>query len=208
MAHTVSRKPRPVSPRPQPKPAPTKNNSKGSFLGKTIKGVLIATGAVTIANLGRKLAVQAPTALAEDWCEGLTKEHKATLAVLDQLEQVSPDHPEKRTVLLTNLTHMITKHAMQEEQVIYPMLRREEGDDSADALNLDHGQVKSHLYELAHFDNADPRFTETLATLRSDLEVHMREEEDTLFPALRARLSDEENKRLTREMNLAGLVLA
>lgn len=208
MAHSVSRKPRPVSTKPQSRPAPTKKDGKGSFLGRSIKGVLIATGAVAIANLGRKLAVQAPTALADDWCEGLTREHKATLAVIDQLEQVSPDHPERRTVLLTSLTHMITKHAMQEEQVIYPMLRRADGDESADALNRDHGAVKSHLYELAHFEKADPRFAETLAALRSDLEAHMREEEDTLFPALREMLSDEENKRLTREMNMAGLMLA
>lgn len=181
---------------------------ESSMLGTSIKGLLLTAGAMTLANLGRKLAVQAPTAMAHDWCDGLAKEHKATLAVLEKLEQVSPEHPHRRTALLTSLTHMISKHALQEENVIYPMLRRKEGDETAASLNSDHGSVKAILYELAHMDKADTGFSDLLSTLRGELEDHMRDEEDRLFPALRQSLSDEENSRLTREMNMAGLMLA
>lgn len=187
---------------------PQDTRTKNSFLGSTVKGLLLTAGVAAIANLGRKLAVQAPTAMAQDWCAGLTKEHKATLAVIDTLQDVSPDHPERRTAMLVSLTHMISKHALQEENVIYPMLRRGEDAQSADSLNRDHGEVKAMLYELGHMDKADPAFAETLAQLRGALEEHMREEEDTLFPALRDRLSDDENRKLTREMNMAGLMLA
>jgi len=179
-----------------------------SVLGTSIKGLLLTTGAMALANLGRKLVVQAPTAMAHDWCDGLGKEHKATLAVLEKLEQVSPEHPHRRTALLTSLTHMISKHALQEENVIYPMLRRKEGDETAASLNSDHGSVKAILYELARMDKADAGFSDLLSTLRGELEDHMRDEEDRLFPALRQSLSDEENSRLTREMNMAGLMLA
>lgn len=179
-----------------------------SVLGTSIKGLLLTAGAMALANLGRKLVVQAPTAMAHDWCDGLGKEHKATLAVLEKLEQVSPEHPHRRTALLTSLTHMISKHALQEENVIYPMLRRKEGDETAASLNSDHGSVKAILYELARMDKADAGFSDLLSTLRGELEDHMRDEEDRLFPALRQSLSDEENSRLTREMNMAGLMLA
>ncbi|WP_017670707.1 hemerythrin domain-containing protein [Blastomonas sp. AAP53] len=185
--------------------------TEGSILGSSVKGLLITAGVAAIANLGRKLAVQAPTAMAEDWCEGLAGEHKATLAVIDKLQDVTGDHPRQRAILLTNLTHMISKHALQEENVIYPVLRRGEDNaaaEAADSLNRDHGQVKAMLYELAHMDKGDPAFGETLGELRSALEEHMREEEDILFPALRTRLSDDENRKLTREMNMAGLMLA
>jgi iron-sulfur cluster repair protein YtfE (RIC family) len=161
-----------------------------------------------IANLGRKLAVQAPTATAQDWCEGLIREHKATLAVIDKLERVSTEHPERRAMLLMNLKHMIAKHALQEENVIYPMLRRGENSGTADSLNSEHGEVKAMLYELGHMDKGDPAFADTLGRLRNALEEHMREEEETLFPALRERLSDEDNRKLSREMNMAGLMLA
>lgn len=184
------------------------DRSQTSLLGASVKGILIAAGALAIANLGRKLAVQAPTAMAGDWCDGLIAEHKATLVVIDKLEKVSAEHPAKRAMLLTSLTHMVTKHALQEEQVIYPMLRRQTDADIADALNGDHGAVKAQLYELAHMGKHDSAFGETLAALRSNLEAHMREEEDVLFPALRTSLSDEKNRTLSQEMNMAGLLLA
>ncbi|MFN3474905.1 MAG: hemerythrin domain-containing protein [Blastomonas sp.] len=184
------------------------STQESSLLGTSLKGLLLTAGAMTFANLSRKLAVQAPTAMAPDWCDGLAREHKATLAVLQKLEEVSTDHPHRRTALLTSLTHMISKHALQEENVIYPMLRRKEGDDTAGSLNSDHGAVKAILYELAHMDKSDPGFADLLGKLRGELENHMREEEDELFPALRQSLSDEENTRLTREMNMAGLMLA
>jgi iron-sulfur cluster repair protein YtfE (RIC family) len=187
----------------------THNGQGGSsILGSSVKGLLITAGVAAIANLGRKMAVQAPTAMAHDWCEGLIKEHKATLAVIDKLEQLSPDQTDRRAMLLMNLTHMIAKHAMQEENVIYPVLRRGEDGQVADALNSDHGEVKAMLYELGHMEKGDPAFGETLGRLRTALDDHMRQEENELFPALRARLSDEENKKLSREMNMAGLMLA
>lgn len=187
----------------------TPNGQGGSsILGSSVKGLLLTAGVAAIANIGRKMAVQAPTAMAQDWCEGLIKEHKATLAVIDKLEQLSPEQTDRRAMLLMNLKHMITKHAMQEENVIYPVLAQGGEDDAAKSLNSDHGEVKAMLYELGHMDKGDPAFAETLGRLRSALEEHMRQEEQELFPALRERLSDEENRKLSREMNMAGLILA
>ena len=90
----------------------------------------------------------------------------------------------------------------------FPVLGQGGEGDAAKSLNSDHGEVKAMLYALGHMDKGDPAFNETLGRLRSALEEHMRQEEDELFPALRERLSDEENKKLSREMNMAGLILA
>lgn len=62
--------------------SPPSTAQKPSLLGTTLKGLLLTAGAMTFANLSRKLAVQAPTAMPHDWCDGLAKEHNATLAVL------------------------------------------------------------------------------------------------------------------------------
>jgi hemerythrin superfamily protein len=178
------------------------------LVGSTVKSILVTAGVAAVANIGRKMIVQAPTAMSEDWFEGLAKEHQATLDVIDQMLQTSADHPQKRAMLLMNLNHMLTKHAMQEEHVIYPMLRREEDTETVDSLNSEHGEVKALLYELGEMDKSAPAFTETLEELREALEEHMREEEEVLFPALRKRLSDEENRKMSRSMNLAGFALA
>jgi iron-sulfur cluster repair protein YtfE (RIC family) len=178
------------------------------LVGSTVKSILVTAGVAAVANIGRKMIVQAPTAMSEDWFEGLAKEHQATLDVIDQMLQTSADHPQKRAMLLMNLKHMLAKHAMQEEHVIYPMLRREEDTETVDSLNSEHGEVKALLYELGEMDKSAPAFTETLEELREALEEHMREEEEVLFPALRKRLSDEENRKMSRSMNLAGFALA
>ncbi|WP_073974721.1 hemerythrin domain-containing protein [Erythrobacter donghaensis] len=184
-----------------------RNQEPSSFIATAARSVLVTAGVAAIANLGRKAMTQAPTAMARDWCEGLTREHEATLAAIDKLMATSAEHPQRRTMQLTAIKHMITKHALQEENVIYPMIAREAADATGE-LNKEHGEVKAMLFELTRMDKADPGFATTLAQLRSALEEHMREEEDELFPALRERLSDEENRKLTRAMNMAGVMVA
>jgi hemerythrin-like domain-containing protein len=185
----------------------TRHEKPAGVIANAAKSVLVTAGVAALANLGRKVVTQAPTAMASDWCEGLTREHEATLAAIDKLLATSIDHPQRRTVQLAAIKHMIGKHALQEENVIYPMLARESG-DATGALNKEHGQVKAMLFELSRMDKADVGFATTLAQLRTALEEHMREEEDVLFPALRERLSEAENRKLTREMNLAGVMVA
>ncbi|WP_285713851.1 hemerythrin domain-containing protein [Erythrobacter oryzae] len=177
------------------------------IIATTARSVLVTAGVAALANLGRKALTQAPTAMARDWCEGLTREHEATLAAIDKLMATSADHPGSRTMQLNAIKHMIAKHALQEENVIYPMIAREAG-DAAGELNKEHGEVKAMLFELTRMDKTDPAFATTLAQLRGALEEHMREEEDVLFPALRERLSDDENRKLTRAMNMAGVMVA
>ncbi len=184
------------------------NADAASFLSNTAKSVLLTAGVAALANLGRKMAVQAPTAMASDWADGLAREHAATLAAIDKLVEVPPMSVQRRTLGLTSLKHMIAKHALQEENVVYPMLRREESEEAFRALHEEHGEVKAMLFELGDMDKSDPAFEETLMRLRGVLEEHMRKEEEVLFPALRARLSEEENRKLARAMNMAGVLVA
>jgi len=185
----------------------TRHGEPSSIVFTAAKSVLVTAGVAAIANLGRKALTQAPTAMARDWCEGLTREHEATLAAIDKLMATSIDHSSSRTVQLAAIKHMIAKHALQEENVIYPMIAREAADATGE-LNKEHGEVKAMLFELTRMDKTDPAFATTLAHLRGALEEHMREEEDVLFPALRERLSEDENRKLTRAMNMAGVMVA
>lgn len=179
-----------------------------SVIASAAKSVLVTAGVAALANIGRKIVTQAPTAMASDWCEGLIREHEATLAALDKLAAISAEHPQRRAVQLTMLKQLITKHALEEENVVYPMLRHGGDGDAVGDLHKDHGEVKAMLYELSQMDKADPAFDVTLEGLRSSLQEHMRQEEEVLFPALRAQLSDEENRKLTRTMNMAGVMVA
>lgn len=176
---------------------------------QTIAGAT-AAGAVlgVLAMIGRKAVVQAPTFLAGDWDEALAAEHQATLKVFDALEATDETSTTKRGALLANLKHMLAKHAMEEENVIYPALRDAGEKEAADHLNADHGYVKQYLYELDMMPNSSPAFLTTLRKFRTDIETHMREEEDELFPRLKAKLTPEKTAQLTKAMNKEGFKLA
>ena len=169
-------------------------------------GVGIALG--LLAALGRKAAVQAPTALAEDWATALAAEHKVALALFDKLEATEPGATAKRATLLAQLKHALARHALEEENVVYPALRQTGRTAEADELNAEHGYVKQYLYELENSPKGTPEWLAKLREFRSEIEDHMRDEEDRLFPALRGELTDEQNKALAAAMNKEGFKLA
>ncbi len=178
--------------------------SQGALIGTAVAGAALGVAAM----IGRKIAVQAPTALAGDWDEALAAEHKATLAVFDAIEATTTKNTTKRAMLLAQLKHALSKHALQEENAVYPALRDAGETEAADHLNNDHGYVKQYLYELTNCPKDSERFLEIVRKFRSDIERHMEEEEATLFPALKAKLSDEANRALTTAMNKEGFKLA
>ncbi len=169
-----------------------------------------AAGLVTglAVNLGRKAVVQAPSVMAGDWLEALKTEHALALALFDKIEATSDTEPAKRAVLLTQLKHALGKHAFTEENVIYPALRDWGDKADADKLNHDHGYVKQYLYELDALDNSSSAFLARVAAFRADLEAHIREEEDAIFPPLHAALGDTKNAEITALANKEGFKLA
>lgn len=176
-------------------------------------GKLIAAGAAGLAvglaaNVARKLAVQAPTMLSGEWDQALKAEYQLTLKVFDAIEATTEKNTTKRATLLMNLKHMLAKHAMEEENAVYPALRDAGDAESADHLNNDHGYVKQYLYDLTVMAKDSPAWIAKVRKFRADIEKHMREEEDTLFPQLKAKLSAEQNKALTAAMNKEGLKIA
>lgn len=176
-------------------------------------GVLLAGaagfGLGLLAAVGRRAAVQAITAAAGDWFEGLKAEHKLAMGIIETLEQTTEADTKKRKALLLSLQHVLGKHAIQEEDVIYCALRAGGHAAEADELGNEHNaEVKQGLYDLEQIDKASPAWLARLRELKADIEAHVRKEEDEIFPALRASLSDEENKKLTIRMNFEGFKVA
>ena len=188
----------------------TGSAAKGSGGGFGMVAGAVAGGAALgiLAMLGRKAAVQAPTALAGNWGEALVVEHQATLKVFDAIEATDENNTIKRSMLLSHLKHALLKHAVEEENVIYPALREIGQREAADALTKEHGYVKQYLYELENTPTASPDWIAKVRAFRKDIEEHMQEEEMKLFPMLRSQLSEERNKALTAQMNKEGFKVA
>lgn len=186
----------------------TASKGGGSNLGMVAGAVAGGAALGILAMFGRKAVVQAPTALAGNWDEALVVEHQATLKVFDQIEATDEHNTVKRGMLLSHLKHALLKHAVEEENVIYPALREIGQRDAADALTKEHGYVKQYLYELENIPSASLDWIAKVREFRADIEKHMQEEEMHLFPMLRSQLSEERNKQLTATMNKEGFKVA
>lgn len=183
--------------------------SKATTPGQSMAFGAAAGFAVGLAaNFVRKAAVQSPTALAGNWDVALSAEHAAALKIFDLIERTDDKATGRRATLLAQLKHAVGKHAVQEENVIYAMVRDHGLTEAADHLNHEHGYVKQYFFELTEMAKDDPAWLPKVKEFRAMIENHMREEESDLFPKLRSKLSDEQNKHVTAAMNKEGFKLA
>ena len=160
------------------------------------------------ANVVRKIFVQAPTFAAGEWDDALAAEHRATLALFDQIEKTEDSHRARRAMLLTQIGHALAKHAIEEENAVYPAVREADSAHDADALNGEHGYVKTYLYELGNMPAEGAAWLAKARKLRALLEEHIKMEETEVFPALKRALTEEQNAKLTAAVNREGLKLA
>jgi hemerythrin superfamily protein len=180
------------------------NANTGVVVGAAVAGAALGLAA----NAGRKLFVQMTSGATGDWFDALKTEHKLTLAIFDKIEATDDSQTMMRSHLLAKLKYALTKHALEEENVIYPALRQANESDDADELTSEHGYVKTYLYELETLPNDSAQWLARVRDFRAMIEEHMREEENDIFPALRGKLSQEQNAKLTTMMNKEGFKFA
>jgi iron-sulfur cluster repair protein YtfE (RIC family) len=131
----------------------------------------------------------------------LIRQHRALLSLLDKMEQVPAGDRAKRTLLFLAFKRTIGKHAMAEEDVVYPLLKTQaERHEATQKLYREHASMKIHLFELEHALDQQEGWREAVSALRSEIEPHAREEEEIEFPRLRELLDQSGTTRLSREI--------
>jgi hemerythrin-like domain-containing protein len=178
--------------------------NSGPLIGAALAGAAIGFAA----NYGRKLLMQGMEAMAGDWDEILATEHDMTLAIFDKMLATDESQTFKRKMLLMKLTHALDKHAHQEEMVVYPALREAGIRVEADQLEVEHGEVKTYLYELQEMGADAPNWLEKVREFRALISRHVHMEEEQVFPSFKRDLSEEQNGRITTLVNRDGFWMA
>jgi len=178
--------------------------SWGEGAGPIIAAALGGAAIGIAANYGRKFVTQAMTGVAGDWDEVLATEHKLTLAVFDKMLATDSSQTWKRSMILMQLTHMLDKHAHEEEMVVYPALRDAGQAVEADQLNGEHGYIKTFLYELGQMGPDSPMWLDKVREFRNLVASHARMEEDQVFPTFKRNLDEEQNAKITGLVNKDG----
>jgi hemerythrin superfamily protein len=180
------------------------NGQTGFLAAAAMAGAAVGLAA----NYGRKLVVQGLAGASGDWVDALVAEHDAVRALFDKLEATEDGQTWIRAHTLTKIRNALGKHALEEENVIYPALREANQTHDADALGGEHGYIKTYLYQLDTMPKEGPAWLAKVREFRAMLEEHMRMEEVEVFPAFRASLTEEQSARLTAAMSREGMKLA
>jgi len=139
----------------------------------------------------------------QDVVDILVTDHHEVEALFVELE-TRQGTPEYRRQLVDVVIAELVRHAIAEEAYVYPTARKAlpDGDQIAEHEIAEHADAERTMKDLESVDPSDPRFDELLAHLTSTIRHHVQEEENDLFPRLRAATAREEL------VELAGKVTA
>jgi hemerythrin superfamily protein len=140
----------------------------------------------------------------DDVVAELIVDHREAQELLARLQgdTLSPD---ERQDTMEHLITELVRHAIAEESYLYPAVedRVPNGKAIADKERADHQEVEEALKQLEGEDPHDPANRPTLVKLATDLQQHITDEEDNLFPALRAVYSEAELRELGDKVRTA-----
>ena len=179
-------------------------SNAGPLVGATLAGLALGLAA----NYGRKALMQGVEATAGDWDEVLAAGHEMALAIFDKMLATDETQVMRRKMLLMKLTHALDKHAHQEEMVVYPALREAGVRVEADQLEVEHGEVKTYLYELNEMGPQSSTWLEKVREFRALISRHAHMEEEEVFPRFKQDLTDEQDARITTLVNRDGFWMA
>lgn len=122
--------------------------------------------------------------------EKLTDDHRVILGLLRSMENVESGGKAKRFGQFLLLKRKLAKHALAEEDVVYPLLVNEaHRREAAKHLYDEHADMKVLLFGIENAIMSGSPWTEPVRRLRQLVESHAREEEEQQFPKLREVLS-------------------
>ena len=120
----------------------------------------------------------------------LKEDHQTVEKLFKRFEKTGDGALVERRKIVDQIIEELSKHAVIEEQIFYPVTRATvEGVDDVVLESLEeHHVVKWLLDELDHMDPADERFKAKTTVLIENVRHHVEEEEDEYFPKVRAEL--------------------
>ena len=139
--------------------------------------------------------------LGENPFDRLMQDHRSVLSLLDRLVGASEESAARRMAGFLAVKRALAKHAMAEEDVVYPLLQaKANAAAAAKQLYGEHAEMKVHLYELEMALSSGTAWAERARALQALIARHIRDEEDVQFPKLQGLLDDEGRRRLAGQV--------
>ncbi|MEV7994951.1 hemerythrin domain-containing protein [Streptomyces sp. NPDC086077] len=123
----------------------------------------------------------------------LTTDHQEVEELFGKIEAL-PAGDKKRKVYADQAVMELVRHSVAEEAYLYPATREflSDGNKVADKEIEDHAEAERTMKDLESVDADDKEFDRLIGELMTEIRSHVRDEEDNLFPRLRAAMSEDQ----------------
>ncbi len=137
------------------------------------------------------MSQQNQNATAKDAVALLTTDHDKVKKLFQEYEKCDASHQGLKHDLAQQICMDLTIHATIEEEIFYPAVRAETGDEQqVDEALEEHGSIKELVEHIRGMAAGDGELDSTVQKLRECVEHHVREEEQEMFPAVRQSSAD------------------
>ena len=137
-----------------------------------------------------------------DGLELLKQDHQAVKDLFDQIDDAEDGKQRKK--LFDQIDTQLNIHAHIEETVFYPEMQKiDQLKDMVEEALEEHQEVKTLLEEIEGLDPEAEQFSASLEELMENVEHHVAEEEDEMFPKVRERCDQATLDRLGDQLESA-----
>ncbi|MFC4148774.1 hemerythrin domain-containing protein [Micromonospora mangrovi] len=140
----------------------------------------------------------------QDVVDVLMADHREVESIFVELESRQGTSEHRRQLADVVIAELV-RHSVAEEAYVYPTARKTlpDGDQIADHELTEHADAERTMKELESLDPSEPRFDELLSHLTATIRHHVKDEENGLFPRLRAAVAAEELVELAGKVQKA-----
>jgi hemerythrin superfamily protein len=123
-------------------------------------------------------------------------------------ELLQSNDPQKIQEYFGQIYKDLSAHAQAEEEVVYPRVRPFYGQNDTQELYDEQAEMKQILDQIKAIDPSSPQFKERIKQLMDIVGDHIRQEESTMFAAIRNNLSTQESEQLSTQFKAAKSKIA
>jgi hemerythrin superfamily protein len=128
-------------------------------------------------------------------------DHQKVNVLFGQIE--NSNEPQKIQEYFGQIYKDLTVHAEAEEQVVYPTVRPFYGERDTQELYDEQAEMKIMLDSIKALSPSSPEFKQQVKRLKDAVMDHVRQEESTMFAAIRNNCSDDQKKQLATQFKAA-----
>ncbi|WP_414565260.1 MULTISPECIES: hemerythrin domain-containing protein [unclassified Anabaena] len=118
-------------------------------------------------------------------------------------ELLQSNDPQKIQEYFGQIYKDLTAHAEAEEEVVYPRVRSFYGENDTQELYDEQAEMKRMLEQIRAINPSAPEFKDRVRQLMDSVGDHIRQEESTMFAAIRNNLSSNQTEQMATEFKAA-----